>query len=261
MTLNLSAKNRAHLFLHNFVSRFGVDGLKPVSIKRVGSAFELSTTGHTLSVPAALIWRSYRRGWDARVKRLSAEFALNAPFSVGMNDTVIDIGANVGDFSIAAAQLGAKVYGFDGDPDVIECNLSNTASFPSIVSECAILWSEETEVKFYSSPGRADSSIFLPPDENALAFTAMATTLDQLADKHQIGEVTLLKMDAEGAEPEVLDGGSETLARTRHVAIDTGPERLGEETAKPCIERLVKMGFRILPHPDPRRKVTLATRD
>ena len=83
MTLNLSAKNRAHLFLHNFVSRFGVDGLKPVSIKRVGSAFELSTTGHTLSVPAALIWRSYRRGWDARVKRLSAEFALNAPFSVG----------------------------------------------------------------------------------------------------------------------------------------------------------------------------------
>lgn len=258
--LGLRFRHRLQLRLHNLLARSGIDGLRPVALRRDGDAFVLETTGHSMRVPSALIWRSYRRGWAVRQARLAAEFGLGDPFRVGPGDTVIDIGANVGDFAITAAEAGATVLAIDGDPKVFDCLRHNTAGTSAIHPECAILWKEEGMVTFYSAPDRADSSIFLPPGEAVTQFSAQATTLDALARKHEIGEVALLKMDAEGAEPEVLQGARTVLARTRHVAIDTGPERNGEETGAACTEILQEHGFHIIRPSNTARKITMATR-
>lgn len=259
-TLDLRPRDRWHLALHNLLSRTGADGLKPVSVRRDGDAFILSTTGHDLRVPSALLWRSYRRGWDARMKRLSAEFGLDGTFAIAPGEQVIDIGANVGDFALLAVQSGAHVLCIDGDPTVVACLQRNVAPHAGVSTECAILWNEACELTFYSAPGRADSSIFLPPGDGVAAFSAQATTLDAVAAAHGLGPVALLKMDAEGAEPEVLQGATEVLARTRHVAIDTGPERNGEETGEACAAILRAAGFTLLPPPATKRRMTLATR-
>ncbi len=258
--LGLGFRHRLQLRLHNLIARTGFDGLRPVRLRRDGAMFMLETTGHGMRVPSALIWRSYRRGWAMRQARLAAEFGLGDPFRVGPGDTVIDIGANVGDFAITAAETGATVLAIDGDPKVCECLRQNTARISAIRPDCAILWKEECMVTFYSAPERADSSIFLPPGEAVTQFSAQATTLDALARKHEIGEVALLKMDAEGAEPEVLEGGRALLARTRHVAIDTGPERNGEETGAACAAILREHGFDIIRPSNTARKITMATR-
>ncbi|MDV4168265.1 FkbM family methyltransferase [Rhodovulum sp. FJ3] len=258
--LDLTAKQALHLRVHNFVARFGVDRLKRLSITPDRDGFVLHLDQRDVVVPSALLWRSYRRGWEARQDRLKREFGLAHQFPVSKGDTVIDIGANMGDFSIAAAMAGARVFSFDGDPDVVACLNRNTAEIDAITTDCAILWKEETELTFYSAPGRADSSVFLAPKGATKAFCAQATTLDALAEKHGIGAVKLLKMDAEGAEPEVLIGGKATLARTAAVAIDTGPERLGEETREDCVRILTEYGFEILPGYGERRKITMAKR-
>lgn len=258
--LGLSFRHSLQLLVHNLVARTGIDGLRPVRLRRSGETFVLETTGHSMRVPAALIWRSYRRGWPRRQQRLAAEFGLGDPLAVAKGETVIDIGANVGDFAITAAQAGARVFAFDGDPVVVDCLKANTAACEQIVAACAILWCEETEITFYSAPGRADSSIFVPPGEAVPSFRAQATTLDALAAKYGIGDVALLKMDAEGAEPEVLMGGKDVLRRTRSVAIDTGPERDGEETGEACEEILRSCGFTILRSNTPARKITMASR-
>ncbi len=258
--LGLRFRHRLQLRLHNLLARSGIDGLRPVALRRDGDAFVLETTGHSMRVPSALIWRSYRRGWAVRQARLAVEFGLGDPFAVGAGDTVIDIGANVGDFAITAAEAGATVFAFDGDPQVFDCLRANTAGHGAIHADCAILWKEAGELTFYSAPDRADSSVFLPPGEAVTAFTAQATTLDALARKHAIGSVALLKMDAEGAEPEVLQGGQDVLARTRHVAIDTGPERNGQETGAACAAILQDLGFAIVTPPGAARKITMATR-
>lgn len=260
MDLGLSFKNRLHLAVHNVVALTGIDGLRPVRLEKKGDNFLLTTTGHSLIVPAALIWRSYRRGWNNRLSRLAIEFGLGSLFPIGVGDTVVDVGANVGDFSIAAAKLGAKVFAFDGDPLVVACNKLNTGEFDNIETHCQILWSKETELTFYSAPGRADSSIFLPSGDGVASFTAKATTLDLLAERYGIDEITLLKMDAEGAEPEVLEGAKKILEKTRYIAIDTGPERLGSRTDKECTRILTAYGFSVFPHTNPKRQVTFAKR-
>lgn len=259
-TLDLRLRDRAHLALHNLVARTGLGGLKPVEVSRDGRQFDLSMQGHRLRVPSALLWRSYRRGWDARMQRLAAEFGLDGTFALARGDTVIDIGANVGDFALLAAGQGAQVLCLDGDPVVVACLNTNTAAIPDITTDCAILWKEACELTFYSAPGKADSSIFLPPGEGVAAFTAQAQTLDAVATRHGLGDIALLKMDAEGAEPEVLQGATEVLARTRHVAIDTGPERNGAETGVECADILRAAGFTLLSPPNTKRRMTFASR-
>ena len=71
------------------------------------------------------------------------------------------------------------------------------------------------------------------------------TTLDRIAKDHGIDGLAFLKCDAEGAEPEALEGGRELLRRTARIAIDTGPERLGSRTSDACETLLRDAGFAV----------------
>lgn len=264
--LGLSLRHRAQLIFHNIAAKLGLDGLSSVHIvpKKLATGedvFHLTMDGESMYLAGPLIWRSYRRGFANRKDRLALEFGLGAPFVVGNGDTVIDIGANMGDFALAAANMGANVFAFDGDPLVVACQRENLAHTNNVTISEAILWKASEEVTFYSAPDHADSSLFLPPGEGVAAFTAQARTLDEMAEDLGIQEVTLLKMDAEGAEPEVLMGASKVLARTQAVAIDTGPERNGEETHQACADILTAAGFTVMPQTGQlSRKITMARR-
>ena len=256
--LDLSAKQRLHLAAHNLAGRLGLGALRPLTITPEGAAYRLHLEGGSVLVPSALLWRSYRRGWAARLDRLAREFGLDQAAPFAPDEAVIDMGANVGDFTAAALRAGApRVLALEGDPKVAACLRANRPD-PRVTVACAILWKAEETVTFYSAPGKADSSIFLPPGTGSVAFQAQATTLDGVAARHGIGRVGLFKMDAEGAEPEVLQGASAVLARTRMVAIDTGPERNGARTDAACIEILTAAGFRITDPCGGKRMITLA---
>ena len=58
-------------------------------------------------------------------------------------------------------------------------------------------------------------------------------------------EIKLIKIEAEGAEPEVLAGMPQTLKRTRFVAVDMGPERgiMQANTVVECSNFLNQTGF------------------
>ena len=61
---------------------------------------------------------------------------------------------------------------------------------------------------------------------------------------------TVIKVEAEGHEPEILRGATNTLAECGPVLlIDAGPERRGQSTIKMCKEILIKFdyNFEILP--------------
>ena len=63
-------------------------------------------------------------------------------------------------------------------------------------------------------------------------------------DDFKIKQIKLLKIDAEGYEPEVLSGSIATLSQTEYVAVDFGPERGLEQ--KDTIIAIVKNKFRKL---------------
>ncbi|MES2968021.1 MAG: FkbM family methyltransferase [Pseudomonadota bacterium] len=259
--LDLPLRRRLHLAAHNLGAQLGVKGLKTVCVRRDGDHFIITTEGHDVAVAAALRWMMYRRGWENRLHRLSWQFGVGDRVQVGAGATVIDIGANVGEFSLRQAANGARVFAVEGDPRVFACLSRNVAGHPGITPIPALLWKEETDLTFYSEPNKADSSVFRPDSAEAVqTITLPATTLDRLAEVHGIDRVDFLKCDAEGAEPEVIEGGRNLLMRTRQVAFDTGAERLGQETAADVERLLTGLGFTVTHETRRRRKITFGHR-
>jgi FkbM family methyltransferase len=66
-------------------------------------------------------------------------------------------------------------------------------------------------------------------------------TLDEFAASEGIGEVALLKIDAEGMEDEILAGGGATLGRTHRVVLETH----GRQRHDAVLHRLRERGFEI----------------
>jgi FkbM family methyltransferase len=66
-------------------------------------------------------------------------------------------------------------------------------------------------------------------------------TLDQFAASEGVGEVALLKIDAEGMEDDILDGAAATLGRTHRVVLETH----GRPRHDGVLHRLRERGFTI----------------
>jgi hypothetical protein len=60
-------------------------------------------------------------------------------------------------------------------------------------------------------------------------------------------KIALLKLEAEGAEPEILQGAQKTLENTVAIAADLGPERGIDElrTFDDSFEYLTSVGFKL----------------
>lgn len=262
MTLDLSTKQRLDLITSNFAARMGLDRRVVVSLGERDGLYLVDFDGMTLALPTAKRWHRYKRGWRPRGDRMLFQFGVGEVAKISDGDTVIDIGANVGEFSIAVAKLGATVHAIEGDPLVFRCLEANMRAHPGVTTHEAVVWNEETDLTFYSEPTDANSSIFRPDEGvESTPLTVQATTLDALAERLNIGEVSLLKCDAEGAEPEVIKGGEKLLSRVRVCAFDTGDERMGEETSDDCEALLKDLGFRVFHDRRPNRKITFGVRE
>ncbi|MFN6925745.1 MAG: FkbM family methyltransferase [Tabrizicola sp.] len=258
---DLSGKQFAQLVFSNLLGRLGLDNRVPVKLSRENGIYIAELPDRLVAIPSAKRWRNYKRGWDRRLLKLSSQFGLGDAVSIRTGDVVIDIGANVGEFCVAASNLGATVHAIEGDPLVFGCLEFNTKSLTTIIRHQNVVWREDTTLTFYSEPTEANSSVFLPMgDAPVRELKVEAVRLDTLAEQAGIDQVAFLKCDAEGAEPEVIEGGRELLARTRAVAFDTGPERLGAETSEECGRLLSELGFAVRHEMRARRKITFGLR-
>jgi FkbM family methyltransferase len=164
--------------------------------------------------------------------------------AVSDGDVVVEIGANIGEFTRAAALKALILISVEPDPVAFNClernvsGLSNVTLFNGVVSE------KNGNVDFYISSEGADSSI-IEPDGYEKMITVESMTLDTLLDKMGISHVDFLKIEAEGGEPEVLRGARNTLLVTRKVAIDCGPERKGSSTRNAVHECLKENHFNV----------------
>jgi FkbM family methyltransferase len=145
-------------------------------------------------------------------------FLLESLLNPGM--TFIDLGANIGFYSLAAAkkiQRNGKVYafepqplcckvlrqsvhanGYDGLVDVIEKGVSNKTT------TCAL------HLKY---PGDGGASLYVNPQEGIKPFLVETVTLDDFFENKGWPTVDLIKMDIEGAEQAALEGMKQLVGR------------------------------------------------
>ncbi len=262
VTSDLNLKQKIDLFGSNLVAKMGLNRRVPVRIYEEEALFIVSFEDREVALPTAQRWHRYKRGWKARGDRLLHQFGVSEVTDLSLGDTVIDIGANVGEFSISAADMGATVHAIEGDPLVFRCLSRNCATNERITPYRHVLWNDDTQVTFYSEPTDANSSVIEPTEGGKVTpITVNAVRLDTWAKQAGVENVQLIKCDAEGAEPEVIKGAEEVLRRTKFCAFDTGDERMGEETSDECEGLLSALGFRVFHDRRPNRKITFGVRD
>lgn len=187
----------------------------------------------------------YKRGVMAGVDRLAADYSLDLIADL-RDGTFIDCGANVGELGFWARRRGFRYIPFE--PETLEARCVDLNHFDG-AAQCIrkALWKEETVLKFYNRADSADSSVLEGAGQEP-AVTIDATTLDAAVDLGNVTGPVIFKLEAEGAEPEVLEGAAKSLGRIDWVAVDCGFER-GPERAHTFVETntcLQDHGFRLV---------------
>lgn len=129
---------------------------------------------------------------------------------VGEPDSVFDLGAHAGYFSLIAAKLGAHVVAVEPEPQnllYLRRHIERNGLSQSISVVEAVASSDEGTVRI-GGRGRYESKITLDGE-----LTVDATTIDRLTE--EFGAPTLLKIDIEGAEAGALEGAPKTLSAER----------------------------------------------
>lgn len=139
---------------------------------------------------------------------------------------VIDIGANVGEWSRTASSIftSSRILMFDGDPDN-EPMLHSTVREIGSRSEyflCLLGPEKKGGVTFYRPEAGTTGSSILPEltSFEKEAITLPMDTLDRLTDTAALGSPLLLKLDVQGFELEVLKGGRQTLRLSEVVIME-----------------------------------------
>ena len=154
----------------------------------------------------------------------------------------LDIGANVGELSYYFAKQGWRVIAVEPDNTNAQALKRNLSSFKDKIRiyEKALGVDRRTTL-LYSKPESGDSSIHKV--EGARLRPVKVITLSEvLNDFIESNEVVLMKMDAEGHEPEVLLGAGKRLAIISYMFIDAGREREGETTYREVMTILKSSG-------------------
>jgi FkbM family methyltransferase len=238
-----SAKYRVGT-LHAFVlNKVPVPVSFTLGFDSAGVPFVVDSSGSKIFLSSIKRAVLYRRGVAHRLRELVDQYGLSDILAGGVR-TFVDVGANIGEFSLALVGHPQLTYvAFEPDPAAF---LALRKNVPAGILLNKAVSDHEGQSVFYLATGTADSSLHMPTVSGQNKILTPVTTLDSALAEVGISEIDVLKVEAEGNEPEVLRGAKETLLRTSICVVDAGPERNGMSTAPECIEILSRAGFRLL---------------
>lgn len=162
---------------------------------------------------------------------------------LGPTDVVLEAGANVGEFTTAAANIVKEVYAFDPDPETFGCLAKNVATYSNVHIFNEGLGNAEGSAPLYISHANSDSSFLAPRDKGDSCVMRPITTIAAVMERSGLQNIGFLKVEAEGFEPEILEGAGGRLQDVSKVAVDCGPERFGKDTFCECEKVLDEAGF------------------
>jgi len=137
--------------------------------------------------------------------------------AVHEGDVVLDCGGNIGVFTRKALDHGAsKVIAIEPAPENLECLRRN---FPAEISSGRVVvyakgvWDKDDVLEMNVDPHNSAADSFVIQREGSHKIRLPLTTIDRLAAELSLPRVDYVKMDIEGAEPNALLGGRETIKR------------------------------------------------
>lgn len=151
--------------------------------------------------------------------------------------TVVDVGANVGFYSIFVSSRNphGKIYAFEPHPQAIKRlkenlqinNVKNVEIFEKAI------WSKDGKINFEDNKYTVLARV---NEEQRTDLTVLCLTLDRYIEQHKVSKIDILKIDAEFAEDEIIKGAeSRALAITKRIVLE-----YHSEEKKNKVEKLLK---------------------
>jgi FkbM family methyltransferase len=140
---------------------------------------------------------------------------------LGSGQVFVDVGANVGVFTVKAA----KEVGNDGLVIAVEpfmetaFRLSRNVQangYSNVRVRNFCIGRNTQHARLHLSKGKPNS-FSLVPNDNAESISVLSVSLDDLCRWENLERLDYLKIDAEGAEADVLEGGQEAIKRFRPI--------------------------------------------
>ena len=207
----------------------GLDRAAARSLERV--AERISTLGRYLGDPTMRALR--RKGLP-----LAGYGTLRRPWlrDFGFR-TILDIGANDGQFAAAAHAVfpDAAIYSFEPIPDCFAKLTKTMAGVPNFKAFNLGLGAASGEMQINRSDFSPSSSFrpmaglhksAYPHTAHSVPLTVRVETLDGVAKGLELAEPLLVKMDVQGYEDQVLAGGGDTARRAAAIITEVSYETL-----------------------------------
>ena len=173
--------------------------------------------------------------------------------------TVIDVGANVGQFAIASTKFfpNTSIHSFEPLPDCVAQLQKNVKRLNNIKVYPFALGDAEGEVEFHVNEHSHSSSILPLADSHRKAFpdaqeketiAVKVSTLDDVFNSIELTSPVLLKLDVQGYEAQTLSGGLKTLQRVDYVILEASfkPMYEGEMLFMDIVRLMEGYGFSFL---------------
>lgn len=178
--------------------------------------------------------------------------------------TFIDIGAHMGYFTLLGAALvgdTGQVHSFEPTRSTFDVLRGNTQHRPNVHPQNLAVYSSDTNVRFndfglafaaFNSlrGGRLDEATLAKLPCNK--YDVQAVTLDHYVQQHGL-RPDLIKIDAEGVEPEILRGAADTLRTVRPMlTLEVGDLKTADiADSSDVVRNLVdEFGYKILEYRD-----------
>ena len=196
------------------------------SFEKDGSLWLLKDHNRKIYVPILRRYTLYAKGIERRLNHMLERYEIG-----DINDALIlDVGAHIGEFAMATSPYAKKIICFEPDPVAREALMRNVSNLENVEVLPIALSNQTGFSTFYVATTFADSSLFKPSGVSSQEIQVETKKLDDLNLELNGYSRVLLKMDAEGFEPEVVKGGLKVFSRLDQVAIDVSPERGDADT-------------------------------
>lgn len=185
----------------------------------------------------------YSKGIDNLINKLASVYFLDQ-IKFNEYDVFIDCGANIGEIGMWLNKQNKQIQYISYEPSTSEFK-ALCLNVPNGKNNKKALWNENKTLEFYLDVNNADSSLIyngLQPKKMLVE----AVRLDSyLVD---IEKIKVLKIEAEGGEPEVLVGCEKILHSCEYVVVEAGGERGPDslETVNEVTEYLLSKNFSLV---------------
>ena len=167
------------------------------------------------------------------------------------NSTVIDIGAHTGNMSVAYSLFANKVFSFEPNPATFEVLAKNSQLNPKIQPFNYAVSDEEGALEFhYSDFGFCNGGFATRTDfgigvtGHQIPIDVYAINIEKFLENKEIGEISLIKIDAEGHDKDILKTLTSIIKTHKPTLITEIYDGLSSNEVEDLLSTIHSLGYR-----------------